>query len=126
MGWHTDTRLLDGCLPPTAAACISFPYFRVATSRCIFCLTRALAVYKRRETRRDSPERQGGKEENTMAHATFTAEGQNTESFRLLSGHKIPAVGLGTWRSGSQATHAVVTALVEVIHETRIIVYCTI
>ncbi|CAE6085230.1 unnamed protein product [Arabidopsis arenosa] len=48
-----------------------------------------------------------------MAHATFTSEGQNMESFRLLSGHKIPAVGLGTWRSGSQATHAVVTALVE-------------
>jgi diketogulonate reductase-like aldo/keto reductase len=35
------------------------------------------------------------------------------ESFRLLSGHKIPAVGLGTWRSGSQAAHAVVTAIVE-------------
>lgn len=49
-----------------------------------------------------------------MAHATFTREGK-TESFRLLSGHKIPAVGLGTWRSGSQATHAVTTALVEVI-----------
>ncbi|CAH2074641.1 unnamed protein product [Thlaspi arvense] len=48
-----------------------------------------------------------------MAHATFTPEGQKTESFRLLSGHKIPAVGLGTWRSGSQATHAVFTALVE-------------
>jgi|APAra0007618328_1042625.scaffolds.fasta_scaffold02263_1 hypothetical protein len=50
-----------------------------------------------------------------MAHATFTSEGQNMESFRLLSGHKIPAVGLGTWRSGSQAAHAVVTAIVEVI-----------
>jgi len=48
-----------------------------------------------------------------MAHATFTSEGQNMESFRLLSGHKIPAVGLGTWRSGSQAAHAVVTAIVE-------------
>ncbi|ESQ40047.1 hypothetical protein EUTSA_v10016020mg [Eutrema salsugineum] len=48
-----------------------------------------------------------------MAHATFTPEGQQTESFRLLSGHKIPAVGLGTWRSGSHATHSVFTALVE-------------
>ncbi|KFK24642.1 hypothetical protein AALP_AA8G006300 [Arabis alpina] len=48
-----------------------------------------------------------------MAHDTFTPEGQKTESFRLSSGHKIPAVGLGTWRSGSEATHAVFTALVE-------------
>ncbi|CAN6804792.1 unnamed protein product [Brassica oleracea] len=48
-----------------------------------------------------------------MAHTTFTPEGQKTESFRLLSGHKIPAVGLGTWQSGSQASHAVFTALLE-------------
>ncbi|TYH89811.1 hypothetical protein ES332_A13G008400v1 [Gossypium tomentosum] len=48
-----------------------------------------------------------------MAQATFTAEDQKIESFRLLSGHKIPAIGLGTWRSGSQADNSVKTAIVE-------------
>ncbi|KAK8546050.1 hypothetical protein V6N13_067288 [Hibiscus sabdariffa] len=48
-----------------------------------------------------------------MAHATFTADDQKLEFFRLLSGHKIPAVGLGTWRSGSQADNSVFTAIVE-------------
>ncbi|KAJ3669057.1 hypothetical protein LUZ60_011007 [Juncus effusus] len=31
----------------------------------------------------------------------------------LLSGHKMPSVGLGTWRSGSSASHSVHTAIVE-------------
>ncbi|KAF8397185.1 hypothetical protein HHK36_016092 [Tetracentron sinense] len=48
-----------------------------------------------------------------MARATFKPHGERTDSFRLLSGHTIPAVGLGTWRSGSQATDAVFTAIVE-------------
>ncbi|XP_021908790.1 aldose reductase isoform X2 [Carica papaya] len=48
-----------------------------------------------------------------MAQATFTLYGEKIESFRLLSGHIIPAVGLGTWRSGSQASNSVFTAIVE-------------
>ncbi|KAI9116105.1 hypothetical protein K1719_013035 [Acacia pycnantha] len=36
-----------------------------------------------------------------------------TQSFQLLSGHSIPAVGLGTWKSGSQAVNSVFTAIVE-------------
>ncbi|RZB52955.1 Aldose reductase isoform B [Glycine soja] len=39
-----------------------------------------------------------------------------TQSFKLLSGHTIPAVGLGTWKSGSQAANSVITAIVEVGH----------
>jgi len=38
-----------------------------------------------------------------------------TQSFTLLSGHTIPAVGLGTWKSGSQAVNSVFTAIVDVI-----------
>ncbi|XP_073114551.1 aldose reductase isoform X3 [Elaeis guineensis] len=34
--------------------------------------------------------------------------------FKLLSGHTIPAVGLGTWKSGSKASEAVSTAIIEV------------
>ncbi|OMO97672.1 Aldo/keto reductase [Corchorus olitorius] len=49
-----------------------------------------------------------------MAQATFTAEGEKAECFKLLSGHTIPAVGLGTWRSSSQAYNSVLTALLEV------------
>ncbi|RDX68596.1 hypothetical protein CR513_52392, partial [Mucuna pruriens] len=36
-----------------------------------------------------------------------------TQSFTLLSGNTIPAVGLGTWKSGSQASNSVFTAIVE-------------
>ncbi|KAB1669773.1 hypothetical protein ES319_1Z011700v1 [Gossypium barbadense] len=49
-----------------------------------------------------------------MTKATFTAEDQKIESFRLLSGHTIPAIGLGTWRAGSQADKSVKIAIVEV------------
>ncbi|CAL5351575.1 unnamed protein product [Camellia sinensis] len=48
-----------------------------------------------------------------MAQATITPQEEREEKFRLLSGHTIPAVGLGTWRSGSQATNSVFTAIVE-------------
>ncbi|KAL2250352.1 aldose reductase [Sesamum indicum] len=34
-----------------------------------------------------------------MAQATLTPHGEKVETFRLLSGHLIPAVGLGTWKS---------------------------
>jgi len=44
-----------------------------------------------------------------------------TKSFDLLSGHSIPAIGLGTWKSGSQAVNSVFTAIVEV---TNSITYC--
>jgi hypothetical protein len=40
----------------------------------------------------------------------------DAEYFTLLSGHQIPAVGLGTWRSGSDARKAVFAAIVLVIH----------
>lgn len=50
-----------------------------------------------------------------MAQATFTAPGnQQVEYFPLVSGRKIPAVGLGTWKSGSQASNSVSVALSEV------------
>ncbi|KAK7374005.1 hypothetical protein VNO80_07428 [Phaseolus coccineus] len=35
-----------------------------------------------------------------------------TQAFTLSSGHTIPAVGLGTWKSGSQAVNSVFTAIV--------------
>ncbi|KAH7844031.1 hypothetical protein Vadar_023518 [Vaccinium darrowii] len=38
---------------------------------------------------------------------------QGEQKLRLLSGHTMPAVGLGTWRSSSQATNSVFTAIVE-------------
>ncbi|KAE8099100.1 hypothetical protein FH972_017108 [Carpinus fangiana] len=46
--------------------------------------------------------------------AMFAPQDQEAESFRLLSGHTIPAVGLGTWKSGSKASDSVFTALVKV------------
>ncbi|EOY07055.1 NAD(P)-linked oxidoreductase superfamily protein [Theobroma cacao] len=51
-----------------------------------------------------------------MSQATFTQEGQKTQSFGLLYGHTIPAVGLGTRRSGSQAENSVFTAIVEAVY----------
>nr|DAD28135.1 TPA_asm: hypothetical protein HUJ06_029603 [Nelumbo nucifera] len=48
-----------------------------------------------------------------MAQDALVTRDVNTESFRLVSGHSIPAVGLGTWRSGSQAINSVFTAIVE-------------
>ncbi|XP_021765906.1 aldose reductase-like [Chenopodium quinoa] len=48
-----------------------------------------------------------------MAQATFTAHDQEMEYFPLVSGHKIPAVGLGTWKSASQARSSVFTAIAE-------------
>jgi len=47
-----------------------------------------------------------------MAQVTLTPKDEKMAYFRLLSGHKIPAIGLGTWRSQSP-THSVFTALVE-------------
>ncbi|XP_010683600.2 aldose reductase [Beta vulgaris subsp. vulgaris] len=51
-----------------------------------------------------------------MAQATSTTAPQHKEMeyFPLISGHKIPAVGLGTWKSGSQAINSVFTAITEV------------
>ncbi|XP_060674035.1 aldose reductase isoform X2 [Ziziphus jujuba] len=49
-----------------------------------------------------------------MAQATVNRpQEEDTKSFRLLSGHTIPAVGFGTWRSGAEATNSVFTAIVE-------------
>ncbi|KAK4582288.1 hypothetical protein RGQ29_025460 [Quercus rubra] len=48
-----------------------------------------------------------------MAQATVTPQDQQAEYFSLLSGHTIPAVGLGTWKSGSKAGESVFTAIAE-------------
>lgn len=49
-----------------------------------------------------------------MAQATMMPHGERMQSFRLLSGRAMPGVGLGTWKSGSQAEDNVYTAIVEV------------
>ncbi|KZV48739.1 aldose reductase [Dorcoceras hygrometricum] len=47
-----------------------------------------------------------------MAQATRISHGQDIETFKLNSGHKIPAVGIGTWNS--QSPHQTVySAIVE-------------
>lgn len=48
-----------------------------------------------------------------MAQATLTPHGEKVETFRLLSGHLIPAVGLGTWKSETPR-ESVCNALVQV------------
>ncbi|KAJ4704330.1 Aldo/keto reductase [Melia azedarach] len=48
-----------------------------------------------------------------MAQATFKPLDQKAVTFELLSGHTIPAVGLGTWQTGSEASDSVFTAIVE-------------
>lgn len=49
-----------------------------------------------------------------MAQAVMTPQVQDSERyFTLVSGHRIPAVGLGTWRSASRAHDSVFTAIVE-------------
>lgn len=50
-----------------------------------------------------------------MAQATFKPLDQKAVTFELLSGHTIPAVGLGTWQTGSEASDSVFTAIVEVL-----------
>ncbi|MCD9561020.1 hypothetical protein HAX54_019954 [Datura stramonium] len=47
-----------------------------------------------------------------MAQMTINPQGEKIESFVLLSGHKIPAVGLGTWRA-QNAADSVFTAIVD-------------
>ncbi|KAH1045211.1 Aldose reductase [Glycine soja] len=48
-----------------------------------------------------------------MAQVVVKRHEPKTQSFTLLSGHTIPAVGLGTWKAGSQAVNSVFTAIVE-------------
>ncbi|MFS7976736.1 putative aldose reductase [Helianthus anomalus] len=48
-----------------------------------------------------------------MAQSTLKAKEEEQYSFVLLSGHRIPAVGLGTWQSGSEASNSVATAVLE-------------
>ncbi|CAN0879632.1 Aldose reductase, partial [Linum grandiflorum] len=50
-------------------------------------------------------------ERKAMAKAIHTDN--KAVSFKLVSGHTIPSVGLGTWRSGSTASDSIFTALVE-------------
>lgn len=46
---------------------------------------------------------------------TMKAHGQaDRQYYKLLSGHTIPSIGLGTWRAGEQTCQAVCTALTEV------------
>lgn len=48
-----------------------------------------------------------------MASAQAVGQGERGH-FVLKSGHTIPAVGLGTWRAGSDTAHSVRTAIAEV------------
>ncbi|KAK1270320.1 hypothetical protein QJS04_geneDACA005935 [Acorus gramineus] len=48
-----------------------------------------------------------------MAQEYYVMPQEEAQYFKLLSGHTIPSVGLGTWRSGSQAADAVFTAIVQ-------------
>ncbi|KAI4356086.1 hypothetical protein L6164_000134 [Bauhinia variegata] len=50
-----------------------------------------------------------------MFTATFVpaAGDQKTDLFKLSTGHSIPAVGLGTWKLGSQAYDSVLAAILE-------------
>lgn len=48
-----------------------------------------------------------------MASAQAMGQGEQ-DHFVLKSGHTIPAVGLGTWRAGSDSAHSVKTAITEV------------
>jgi len=48
-----------------------------------------------------------------MARAQAMGQGEQ-DHFVLKSGHTIPAVGLGTWRAGSDTAHSVTTAITEV------------
>lgn len=47
-----------------------------------------------------------------MANAKAMGQGEQ-DHFVLKSGHAIPAVGLGTWRAGSDAAHSVQIAITE-------------
>ncbi|KAG2618628.1 hypothetical protein PVAP13_3NG079705 [Panicum virgatum] len=47
-----------------------------------------------------------------MARAQAMGQGEQ-DHFVLKSGHTIPAVGLGTWRAGSDTAHSVTTAITE-------------
>jgi aldehyde reductase len=49
-----------------------------------------------------------------MAQKVMLPHEPKTQSFDLLSGHSIPAIGLGTWKSGSEAINSVKTAIVDV------------
>ncbi|KAH9673191.1 Aldo ket red domain-containing protein [Citrus sinensis] len=49
-----------------------------------------------------------------MAQSNIEPTNHKAESFKLLSGHTIPAVGLGTWKSGDEAFKSVFTAIVEI------------
>ncbi|GAU17160.1 hypothetical protein TSUD_177900, partial [Trifolium subterraneum] len=48
-----------------------------------------------------------------MAQKVMLPHEPKTQSFDLLSGHSIPAIGLGTWKSGSEAINSVKTAIVD-------------
>ncbi|KAH9736779.1 hypothetical protein WN944_004301 [Citrus x changshan-huyou] len=48
-----------------------------------------------------------------MAQSNIEPTNHKAESFKLLSGHTIPAVGLGTWKSGDEAFKSVFAAIVE-------------
>lgn len=50
-----------------------------------------------------------------MAQSNIEPTNHKAESFKLLSGRTIPAVGLGTWKSGDEAFKSVFTAIVEVL-----------
>jgi hypothetical protein len=56
-----------------------------------------------------------------MASAKAMAQGEQ-DHFVLKSGHAMPAVGLGTWRAGSDTAHSVQTAITEVYQHAILLV----
>jgi hypothetical protein len=61
----------------------------------------------------ETPVRREVSSDKIMASAK--AQGQaERDHFVLKSGHAMPAVGLGTWRAGSDTAHSVQTAITEV------------
>lgn len=56
-----------------------------------------------------------------MASAKAMGQGEQ-DHFVLKSGHAIPAVGLGTWRAGSDTAHSVQIAITEVYQHALLVV----
>lgn len=60
-----------------------------------------------------------------MAEAAYSPpKEESCQRLKMLSGHTIPGVGLGTWRSASHASHSVYTAIVEVHTTFHPFFYC--
>ncbi|URE48147.1 Aldo/keto reductase family [Musa troglodytarum] len=82
-----------------------------------FHLREGLRAKGRRPDRVKGEEEEEEEEEEEMAQALHDAPSAQGDLryFKLVSGHSIPSVGLGTWKSASsEASHSVYTAITEV------------